>query len=189
LKRPDIRQAESALKAAYANIGAARAMLFPRIALTTKYGTASDEFSRLFETGTRTWAFGSQISLPVFEPRLWSALKVSKVDREIVLTQYERAIQAAFREVADALAEKGPLGEQMAAQQALVEAVAETCRLSSMRYENGTDIYLNVLDAQRSLFAAQQGLVAIRLADLANQVELYAKLGGGGDPASGSSPE
>ncbi len=183
LNRPDILQAERALKAAYANIGAARAVFFPRISLTTAYGTASDELGNLFEAGTRTWNIGSQATLPIFDPRIWSALKVTKVEREIALTQYERTIQAAFREVADALAQKGTLGDQMAAQKSLVEATAEAYRLSQMRYEKGTDIYLNVLDAQRSLYAAQQGLISIRLADLANQVRLYAVMGGGGDPA------
>ncbi len=180
LSRPDILGAESALKAAYANIGAARAMLFPRIALTTAYGTASADLSDLFEPGSRTWLFAPRVSLPIFDPRTWSALKVSKVDRQIALARYEGAIQSAFREVADVLARKGTLGDEMAAQQSLVAAAEEAFRLSNIRYEKGSDIYLNVLDAQRSLYAAQQGLIAIRQADLTNQVRLYAVLGGGG---------
>ncbi len=126
--------------------------------------------------------------LPVFDARTWSALKVTKVDRQIAVAQYEKAIQSAFREVADALAQRGTLGDQLAAQQSLVEASAKTYQLSNARYEKGIDIYLNVLDAQRSLYSAQQGLIAIRLAKLANQVKLYAVLGGGaeaGAPASG----
>ncbi len=119
--------------------------------------------------------------LPVFDARTWSALKVTKVDREIAVAQYEKAIQSAFREVADALAQRGTLGDQLAAQQSLVEASAKTYKLSNERYEKGIDIYLNVLDAQRSLYSAQQGLIAIRLARLANQVKLYAVLGGGAD--------
>jgi multidrug efflux system outer membrane protein len=127
--------------------------------------------------------------LPVFDARTWSALKVTKVDREIAVAQYEKAIQTAFREVADALAQRGTLGDQLAAQQSLLEASAKTYTLSNARYEKGIDIYLNVLDAQRSFYSAQQGLIAIRLAKLANQVRLYAVLGGGADagppPAGG----
>ncbi len=185
LNRPDIRQAESVLKAAYANIGAARAAFFPRISLTTSYGTASEELSDLFESGSRAWMIASQGILPVFDPRIWAALKVSKVEREMALVRYEGAIQAAFREVADALAQKGTLQDQIAAQMSLVGAASETYRLSNMRYEKGADIYLNVLDAQRFLYAAQQDLVSVQLADLANQVKLYAVLGGGGgDPVA-----
>lgn len=179
LRRPDVLQAESLLRAANANIGAARAALFPRISLTTAMGTASGELSGLFKTGSFTWSYAPQAVMPIFDPRLWSALKVSKTDREIALAQYEGAIQAAFRDVADALARRGTLGDQMEAQQSLVDATAEAYRLSNARYEKGTDIYLNVLDAQRSLYAAQQGLIATRLARLANQVQLYAVLGGG----------
>ncbi|WDN87243.1 outer membrane protein, multidrug efflux system [Desulfosarcina sp. BuS5] len=106
-------------------------------------------------------------------------LRVSKADRKIVLTQYEKAIQTAFREVADALAMQGTINQQVSAQQSLVAAVAETYRLSNKLYAKGIDSYLGVLDAQRSLFAAQQGLISLRLARLANQVRLYAVLGGG----------
>jgi multidrug efflux system outer membrane protein len=119
--------------------------------------------------------------LPIFDARTWSALTVSKVDRKIAVAQYEKAIQAAFRDVADALARRGTLGDQMEAQQSLVEATAKSYKLSNARYQKGIDIYLNVLDAQRSNYAAQQGLIAIRLAKLSNQVRLYAVLGGGGD--------
>ncbi len=179
LERPDIRQAEHRLKAAYANIGAARAAFFPRISLTTAIGTASSELSGLFEAGSRTWSFGPQIALPILDPRIWPAMKVSKVDREIALAGYEKAIQTAFREVSDALAAKGMLDEQLSAQRSLVEALRETYRLCDIRYTRGIDSYLSVLDAQRSLYAAEQGLVALRLAKLANQVRLYAVLGGG----------
>lgn len=179
LGRPDIQQAEHRLKGAYANIGAARAAFFPRIALTTAFGTASNELSGLFETGSRAWSFGPQVALPIFDARIWPALKVSKIDREITLVGYEKAIQTAFKEVADALAIQGLVDEQLAAQQSLVEALAETYRLCDARYARGIDNYLGVLDAHRSLFAAQQGLVALRLAKLANQIRLYAVLGGG----------
>jgi outer membrane protein, multidrug efflux system len=189
LARPDILQAENLLKAANANIGAARAAFFPRIALTTAIGTASGDLTGLFGPGSTVWSYAPQIVLPVFDARTWSGLKVTKVDREIAVAQYEKAIQGAFREVADALAQRGTLGDQLAAQQSLLEATAKTYQLSNARYEKGIDIYLNVLDAQRSLYSAQQGLIAIRLARLANQVRLYAVLGGGGDagpPPAGS---
>ncbi|MEJ2091804.1 MAG: efflux transporter outer membrane subunit [Syntrophobacterales bacterium] len=180
LRRPDILQAENLLKAANANIGAARAAFFPRIALTTAFGTASGDLSGLFQSGSFVWNYAPQAVLPIFDARIWAGLSASKVDREIAVAQYEKAIQAAFREVADALASKGTLGDQLDAQQSLVEATAKTYRLSNARYEKGIDIYLNVLDAQRSLYTAQQGLIAVRLAKLANQVRLYAVLGGGG---------
>ena len=184
LRRPDILQAENLLKAANANIGAARAAFFPRIALTTAIGTASGDLSGLFKSGSFVWSYAPQIVLPIFDARTWSALKVTKVEREIAVAQYEKAIQGGFREVADALAQKGTLGDQMEAQQSLVAATTKTYRLSTLRYEKGIDIYLNVLDAQRSLYAAQQGLISIRLVKLANQVRLYAVLGGGGESSA-----
>jgi len=178
-RRPDILQAESQLKAAHANIGAARAALFPRIVLTTSIGTTSDQLSGLFTSGSGTWAFVPQIVVPIFDARSWAAYDVTKVDREIALAQYEKAIQAAFREVADALAQRGTLGDQLQAQQSLVDASAVSYRLSDARYTRGIDSYLRVLDAQRSLYGAQQGLIAIRLARLTNLVTLYKVLGGG----------
>jgi multidrug efflux system outer membrane protein len=181
LLRPDILQAEDLLKSANANIGVARAAFFPRISLTTAIGTASSDLTGLFKSGSLAWNYWPQIVMPIFDARLWSALKATKVEREIALTQYEKAIQTAFRDVADALARWGTLGDQMKAQQSLVDATAITYRLSMARYEKGIDIYLNVLVAQRSLYAAQQGLIAIRLAKVKNQVQLYAVLGGGGD--------
>jgi multidrug efflux system outer membrane protein len=184
LRRPDILQSENLLKAANANIGAARAAFFPRIALTSAIGSASGDLSGLFKSGSFVWNYAPQVVLPIFDARTWSALTVTKVDKKIALAQYEKAIQEAFREVADALAKRGTLGDRMEAQQSLLDATAQTYRLSSARYEKGIDIYLNVLDAQRSLYAAQQGLIAIRLAKLANQVRLYAVLGGGGDSST-----
>ena len=181
LNRPDIMAAEHQLKAAYAFIGAARASLFPRIALTTAVGTASDELSGLFNSGSGTWSFAPQITMPIFDARTWAALRVSKTVREIALTQYEKVIQTAFREVADSLAVQGTVDQRVAAQQSLVNALAETYRLSVNRYTNGIDSYMGVLVAQRSLYAAQQGLIALRLAKLANEVRVYAVLGGGGD--------
>jgi len=178
-RRPDILQAEHQLRAAHANIGAARAAFFPRITLTTSIGTTSDQLSGLFKSGSDTWSFIPQIIMPIFDARTRPAYDVAKVDREISLTQYEKAIQAAFREVADALAQRGTLGDQMAAQQSLVEATAESYRLSNLRYISGIDSYLSVLDAQRSLYGAQQGLITVRLSRLTNLVTLYKVLGGG----------
>jgi len=180
-RRPDIVAAEHQLRAAHANIGAARAALFPRITLTTSIGTTSDQLSGLFGSGTGTWAFVPQIVVPIFDARSWAAYDVTKVDREIAVAQYEKAIQAGFREVADALAQRATLGEQLRAQQSLAEASEVSYRLSDARYTRGIDSYLRVLDAQRSLYGAQQGLIAIRLKQLANRVLLYAALGGGGN--------
>lgn len=182
LRRPDIAAAEHRLKGAYALIGAARAAFFPQISLTSSAGTASDDLSGLFRAGTDAWSFAPKISLPIFDARVWAAYRVSQADREIILTQYEKAVQTAFREVADALAAQGTIDQQMAAQQALTNAAKETYRLSEARFASGIDSYLGVLDAQRAHFAAQQGLVALRLAKLANRVRLYAVLGGGGEP-------
>lgn len=181
LRRPDILQAESLLKAANANIGAARATLFPRISLTSAVGTASGDLSGLFKSGSFAWNYTPKVVLPIFDSRSWSALKVTKVDREIAVAQYERAIQTAFRDVADALATKGTVGDRMEAQQSLVDATAASYKLSYARYDKGADTFLSVLDAQRSLYAAQQGLITIRLIKLANQVRLYAALGGGSE--------
>jgi multidrug efflux system outer membrane protein len=179
LRRPDVLAAEHRLKATNANIGAARAAFFPRISLTTAIGTASAELSGLFQSGSGTWSFAPQIALPIFDARTWSAYDVTKVEREISVAQYEKAIQTAFKEVADALAVQGTVNRQIAAQQSLVNAAAETYRLSNMRYTKGIDNYLGVLDAQRSLYAAQQGLIVLRLARLTNRVSIYKVLGGG----------
>jgi multidrug efflux system outer membrane protein len=179
LQRPDVLAAEHRLKAANANIGAARAAFFPRISLTTTLGTASADLSGLFASGQGTWGFAPQIVMPIFDARTWPAYDATKVEKEISVAQYEQAIQAAFREVADALAVRGTVNQQIAAQQSLVDAVAETYRLSNARYTRGIDSYLGVLDAQRSLYMAQQGLIALRLVRFANRVSLYTVLGGG----------
>jgi len=179
LRRPDIMAAEHQLKGAYAFIGAARATFFPRIALTTAVGTASDELSGLFNSGSDTWSFAPQVAMPIFDARTWAAYRVSKTVRKIALTQYEKAIQTAFREVADALAVRGTIEQQVAAQQSIVNSTQKIYRLSNKRYTNGIDSYLSVLDAQRSLYGAQQGLISLQLARLANEVRVYAVLGGG----------
>jgi len=181
LRRPDILQAESMLKAANANIGAARAAFFPRISLTAAFGTASGELAGLFKAGSSAWTFAPQIVMPIFDARTWWALKATKVDREIAVTEYQKTIQTAFREVADALALFGTVDEQLTAQQSLVDASAATYRLSNARYMKGIDNFLGVLDSQRSLYEAQQALIGTRLVRLTNQVRLYAVLGGGSD--------
>lgn len=179
LRRPDVLAAEHQLKAANANIGAARAAFLPRISLTTSIGSASADLGGLFKTGSGIWSFAPVVSVPVFDARTWSAYDVTKADREIMIARYEKAIQSAFRDVADALAVKGTVDLRIAAQESLVRAFSETYRLANLRYEKGIDSYLSVLDAQRSLFGAQQGLIALYRARMSNQVTLYGVLGGG----------
>lgn len=179
LLRPDVLQSEDMLRAANADIGAARAAFFPRISLTTAIGTASSELSGLFMAGSGAWMYAPQIVMPIFDARTWSALTAAKAQQKIAVNQYEKAIQAAFREVADTLAVRGTVTEQVSAQESLVNAVTATHRLSTARYDKGIDSYLSVLDAQRSLYGAQQRLVMLRYSKLANQVRLYAVLGGG----------
>jgi outer membrane protein, multidrug efflux system len=179
-RRPDIMQAEHLLKAANADIGAARAAFFPRITLTSSLGLSSAQLSGLFRGASGVWSFAPEITLPIFDAgRNLANLKVSKVDRDIFLAQYEKAIQSAFREVADALAQYGTLGSQLEAQQALTDATAATYRLSQARYSKGISSYLEVLDSQRSLYSAQQGLITVHLSRLTNLVTLYKVLGGG----------
>jgi len=180
-RRPDIVQAEHLLKAANANIGAARAAFFPSITLTTSIGAVSAQLSDLFKGGAATaWSFAPQITLPIFDAgRNRANLKVTEVDREIFLSQYEKAIQGAFSEVSDALAQHGTLGDQMEAQQSLTDATSQSYNLSQALYRNGIASYLNVLDSQRSLYSAQQGLITVRLSRLINSVTLYKVLGGG----------
>jgi multidrug efflux system outer membrane protein len=181
-RRADIRQAEKALVAANANIGAARAALFPRIALTASLGTVSNQLSGLFDSGSWGFSLAPQALLPIFDGgRNRANLEAARVAREIAVAQYEKAIQTAFREVADALAGRRTLAEQLAAQQAQAQAEAERLRLADLRYRNGVSSYLEVLDAQRSLFATQQALVQTRQARQQSQVALFKALGGGWD--------
>jgi multidrug efflux system outer membrane protein len=178
--RPDIRQAEQQLLAANANIGAARAAFFPKISLTASAGSASSNLSGLFDSGTFGWTLAPQLFLPLFDAgRNQAGLEVSKATRDIAVAQYEKAIQTAFREVADALAGRATLGTQLQAQQAQSTAEAARFKLSNLRYENGIASQLDWLDAQRALFAAQQAVVQTRLLQLQNQVTLYKTLGGG----------
>ncbi|UFS70187.1 AdeC/AdeK/OprM family multidrug efflux complex outer membrane factor [Geomonas sp. RF6] len=179
-RRPDILEAENRLKGANANIGAARAAFFPRITLTTDIGLGSSQLSNLFKGGAGLWSFAPQISIPIFNAGANKAnLRVAEVDRDILVSQYEKSIQVAFREIADALATRGTVEDQLSAQQALVDAAAASRRLSEARYQKGVDSYLAVLDSQRALYAAQQNLISLRLSRIANLVTLYKVLGGG----------
>jgi outer membrane protein, multidrug efflux system len=178
--RPDIRAAEQALIAANANIGAARANFFPRISLTGSVGSASTELSGLFKSGSFGWTFAPQAILPLFDHgRNTAVLGSARAGREIAVAQYERTIQQAFREVADALAGQATFSEQLRAQRAVAEAEADRFNLADLRYKNGAASYLELLDAQRALFQAQQAAVLANLERLQNQVTLYSVLGGG----------
>lgn len=178
--RPDIRQAEQLLIASNANIGAARAAFFPRIALTAGAGSASSELAGLFKNGSWGFTLAPNLVLPIFDAgRNQANLDAAKAGRDIAVAQYEQTIQSAFREVADALAGRDTLASQLQASQAQLQAEAGRARLTQLRYDNGAASQLEWLDAQRSLFAAQQALVQTRLAYLQNQIALYKTLGGG----------
>ncbi len=179
-RRPDILAAEHALKAANANIGAARAAFFPSISLTGFAGLASTALTGLFSGGALAWSFAPQIRMPLFTGgRNRATLEVAEVRKRIEIARYERAIQAAFREVSDALVARAALDEQLEAQVARAAAEQRRFELSETRYRNGIESYLVVLSAQQDLFAAQQQLIDLRLARLVNLVSLYKALGGG----------
>ncbi len=178
LNRPDVRQAEQQLIAANANIGAARAAFFPTISLTGSYGTASTSLSGLFDH--QAWSFIPQVTLPIFDAgRTRNNLNVSKAQRDLATAQYEKAVQTAFRDVADALAGRATLVDQLSAQQAETDAEAARFKLSDLLFTNGVASSLDQLDAQRSLFASQQALVQVKLALLQNRIAVYRALGGG----------
>ncbi len=180
LQRPDVLQAERSLQAAEAQIGAARAAFFPRISLTASAGTASNALDGLFKAGSGSWSFIPQISLPIFDAgRNRAQLKTAQVDRDIAVAQYEKAIQTAFREVADGLAQRATLGQQAQAQQRLVAQTTDALKLAEARFKAGVDDRLATLDAQRSLYAAQQALVQVQLSQQLNRVTLYKALGSG----------
>ena len=181
LRRPDIRAAEQQLIGANANIGAARASFFPRITLTGSLGRVSSDLDGLFGSGgSKAWSFGPSLTLPIFDMgRNQANLDAARAGREIAVAQYEKAIQAAFREAADALAGRATLADQLSALQAQAEAERDRFRLADLRYRNGIASHLDLLDAQRSLFAAEQALAQVRLAQRANEVQLYKALGGG----------
>ena len=179
LSRPDVLAAERTLRAANANIGAARAAFFPRITLTGSAGYASSDLDGLFSDGTGLWSFSPSVSLPIFAGGAnISNLRLSKTQREIALAQYEQAIQAAFRETADALAVAETIDERIGALERLTNASEQALYLSEERLREGVDSYLSVLDAQRSVYQAQQALIAARTARASNAVALYRALGG-----------
>ncbi len=180
LNRPDVLAAEHQLRSANAQIGAARAAFFPAISLTGSFGTTSTQLSGLFHGDSRTWTFAPAVSVPLFAGGANVAnLQATKIARATAVAQYEKAIQSAFREVADALVARSTLEDQLVAQQALVTASAAAYKLADMRFRGGVDTYLNALDAQRALYTAQQGLQTVRLTRLQNLVTLYKALGGG----------
>lgn len=180
VQRPDILQAERILRAANANIGAARAAFFPSIKLTAGAGTASASLDDLFKSGSGTWNFMPQLYLPIFDAgRLSANLDVAKVERDIAVAQYEKTIQTAFREVADVLADRSTLLERFDAQTIRVSSSAKSYELADIRYRSGVDSYLRVLDAQRTLYASQLDLIDVSFSKTANSVSLYKVLGGG----------
>ncbi|WP_426099555.1 MULTISPECIES: AdeC/AdeK/OprM family multidrug efflux complex outer membrane factor [unclassified Pseudomonas] len=179
-RRPDILQAEYNLKAANANIGAARAAFFPSISLTANAGTMSPDLGGLFKGGSGTWSFAPQINIPIFNAgSLRASLDYSKIQKEINVANYEKAIQTGFQEVSDGLAARETYKEQLEAQRGFVAANQDYYRLAERRYRIGVDSNLTFLDAQRQLFSAQQSLITDRLAQLTSEVTLYKALGGG----------
>jgi multidrug efflux system outer membrane protein len=178
--RPDIRAAERQLRANQANIAAARAAFYPSISLTAGMGLASSSLSGLFDGGARTWSFMPSISLPIFDGgRNQANLDLAKARANIAVANYEKTIQVAFREVADALDARATLADEIAAQQAVRDAQAARLELAQARYKNGVANYLDVLDAERELYTAEQQLLATSLLRLTNAVDLYRSLGGG----------
>ncbi len=190
-RRPDIRAAEAQLVAAEANLGAARAALFPLITLTASAGTSSTELAGLFKSGSWGWGIAPQLLFTLFDSgRNQANQRAAEAARESAVASYDKAIQSAFREVADALAGRATLGEQLRAQQQQVDAEAARLRIAELRYRNGVASSLDLLDAQRSLFATQQQTLLVQLAQVQNQVSLYKALGGGWSepPATGTRP-
>lgn len=179
-QRPDVLAAEHALQASNVNIGAARAAFYPRITLTAAAGVSSNSLSNLFEGASKAWSFAPSISIPLFDGGVNRAnLRVAEVQRDIQIATYEKTLQTAFREVADVLAERRTLAERLAAQQALVAATTRSFELSQALFKNGSSSYLDVLDAQRSLYTAQQSLIGLLLTEQSNRLTLYKVLGGG----------
>lgn len=179
-QRPDIIAAEHQLKAAHANIGAARAAFFPRVTLTGAWGTASAELEGLFASGSQAWIFSPSISLPIFDGgRRRTNLSLAEARRDLAVANYEKTVQSAFRDVTDALSARHWLTEQLTIAQTALAVQTERARLSQLRYDSGAAAFLDVLDAQRDLLSAEQQVVQIRRALLTSRVSLYAALGGG----------
>ena len=180
LRRPDVLQAERQLRAQNANIGAARAAMFPRLSLTASLGTLSTALSGLFAAGSDVWSVAPSVSLPLFDfGRNRANVRVAEAQKLAAIATYERTLQVAFREVADALAQRGTIGEQVAAREARANSASVAARLSDARYRAGVDSFLVSLDAQRTAYSAQQDLVTTRLLRTNNLVSLYRTLGGG----------
>ncbi|MDZ3992178.1 efflux transporter outer membrane subunit [Pseudomonas sp. Teo4] len=179
-RRPDVLAAEHTLKAANADIGAARAAFFPSVTLTASSGSASSDLSGLFKSGSRAWSFAPSINLPIFNAGSNRAsLDAAKVTREIEVATYEKTLQTAFREVADALSVRAHVNDRLDAQRSLTAALDKSYNLSLALYKQGSDSFLEVLDAQRSLYSAQQTLISLELTEQVNRVTLYKTLGGG----------
>jgi outer membrane protein, multidrug efflux system len=179
LFRPDLRAAELRLRAAHANVRAARAAFFPSITLTGAFGTASAQLEGLFGNGSASWSFAPALSLPLFaNGRTRANLDLAEARRNTAIAEYERVVQAAFRDVSDALVLRRQLAEQIYNLEAMLDTVRERARLAELRYENGRSAYLEVLDAQRDLFDVEQRLVQLHRAYLASGVSLYSALGG-----------
>ncbi|MFE8048827.1 efflux transporter outer membrane subunit [Brenneria goodwinii] len=180
LQRPDVLEAEHTLKSANANIGAARAAFFPSLSLTASGGVSSSALSSLFSHGAGVWSLAPSVSLPIFDGGANRAsLRYAEAQKKGYIASYEKAIQTAFQEVADALARKATIDEQLAAQRDYAAAAQRSYQLADKRYREGVDTYLNALDAQRTLYSARQTLISIEQTRLNNLVTLYNVLGGG----------
>ena len=185
LKRPDVQAAERNLRAMNANIGAARAAMFPSISLTGSLGTGSTDLDRLFGNNNGTWSFIPLVKLPIFDGgRNRAAVQVAESNQRIAVSQYEKSVQTAFKEVSDVLADRAQWGERLSAQTSMVANTQKAFDLSNARFKAGVDNYLSVLDAQRSLYTAQQTLINLRLSEQLNRVTLWKALGGEEQAAS-----
>ncbi|MDR3533145.1 MAG: efflux transporter outer membrane subunit [Rhodopila sp.] len=188
-RRPDIMAAEHNLLAANASIGAARAAFFPSISLTASAGKSSTRLSTLFTGPANAWSFAPQVVVPIFTGGANVAnLDLAKVQKNTQIAEYEKAIQTAFREVADALAAQGTYGDQLRAQRTLVDANADSYRLAMMRFRTGVDSFLTTLDSERSLYASQQSLIVAQLANRISEVTMYKVLGGGWNEHTPAAP-